>query len=215
MSPDKIQGVVHRLLFIWDFQESEFLNSLQVNSPSLSFDFEFNYSVNMLSDSKLDLRSTNISACEQSTRLSTASVVCTKVNWFVKQYNGTVIVFSGTDSDKKIKIHLQRPMSICLKHRKVSAWRSQEVDGQFRFYIYIYVYIYVYMYVCMYVCMYACMHVCMYACMYVCMSVDRQTEHKINFRVYCNIYSIYDISNYKYIDYQLSTISHTLKQFHF
>ena len=79
-SSDKIQISDPQFLFIWDhnIQELDFLNSIQVNSPFSSFDFEFIDSVDMSTDSIVAQSGTNLLTWEYSTKLSTSSVGCPK-----------------------------------------------------------------------------------------------------------------------------------------
>lgn len=103
---DNIPSLDPRFSIIWDhnFQESDFLTSIQVNSPISSSDFEFNPPASMSSEDKSTPPETTLLTWEESTKLSTSSVVSPKVGGLVKQDDGTLLAFSGTDPDKKVNV---------------------------------------------------------------------------------------------------------------
>ena len=103
---DNIPSLDPRFSIIWDhnFQESDFLTSIQVNSSFSSFDFEFHHSVNMSSEDESTPPVTTLLTWEESTKLSTSSVVSPNVCGLVKQDDGTLLAFSGTDPDKKVNV---------------------------------------------------------------------------------------------------------------
>ena len=103
---DNIPSLDPRFSIIWDhnFQESDFLTSIQVNSPFSSFDFEFNHPASMSSEDESTPPATTLLTWEESTKLSTSSVVSPKVGGLVKQDDGTLLAFSGTDPDKKVNV---------------------------------------------------------------------------------------------------------------
>ena len=109
-SSENIQSSTSHSSNIWDhnFQESDFLTSIQVDSPFSSFDFEFEHSVNMSSEeespSVTTTPVTTLLTWEESTKLSTSSIVCPKIGGLVKQDDGTLLAFSGTDPDKKVNV---------------------------------------------------------------------------------------------------------------
>ena len=103
---DNIPSSDPRFSFIWDhsFQESDFLTSIQVNSPVSSSDFEFNPQASMSSEDESIPPATTLLTWEESTKLSTSSVVSPNVGGLVKQDDGTLLAFSGTDPDKKVNV---------------------------------------------------------------------------------------------------------------
>lgn len=105
-SSDNSQISDPQFSFILDhnFQESNFLNTIQVESPVSSSNFEFNLLSTMSSDNESASPAPNLLTWEESTKLPTSEVACPQVGGLMKQNDGTIIAFSGTDPDKKVNV---------------------------------------------------------------------------------------------------------------
>ena len=76
----------------------------EFNSQSTRIPKSCNLSINILSNSKVALPGSNLWTWKYSTDLSASSVIYSEVDRLVNQDDGTTIPFSGTDSDKEVKV---------------------------------------------------------------------------------------------------------------